>query len=103
MKHKLKVYQHSLTEEAYNFFRIMEQQKETTGTVLDPPPAEVKGNMFNVDDENEQVIGFFDASAVSVKEVTILRENIDYADISFQWPDDCRVLPGATTEIPDGW
>lgn len=103
VKHKLKVYQHSLTKDAYDFFRIMEQQKETTGTVFDPPPAEVKGNMFNVEDEKEQVIGFFDASSVSVKEVTILREEIDYPVPPFLWPDDCRTLPDATTERPNGW
>lgn len=104
VKHKLTVYQHSLTEEAYNFFRIMEQQKETSGTVFDPPPAEVNGNMFNVNDGSEQVIGFFDASTVAVQKVTILREEIDYEPyIPFKWPNDCRELPGATIEVPEGW
>lgn len=102
-KHKLKIYQHSLTEEAYDFFRIMEQQKETTGTVFDPPPAEIHGNIFNEKEDDDQVIGFFDASTVSVKEVTILGKDIDYPDIYFRFPDDCRELPGATTEEPAGW
>ncbi|SIR47999.1 DUF4249 domain-containing protein [Pontibacter lucknowensis] len=103
VKHKLKVYQHSLTEEAYNFFRIMEQQKEAKGTVFDPPPAEVKGNMFNPNDAAEQVIGFFDASAVATREVVILRKDIDYPVAPFRWPDDCREIPGASKEIPADW
>ncbi len=102
-KHKLTVYQHTITEEAYEFFRIMEQQKEATGTVFDPPPAEVHGNVYNVNDEDEQVVGYFDASTVSKQEITILSEEIDYPVPEFRWPDDCRALPGATTEIPKDW
>ncbi|MBB6611605.1 DUF4249 domain-containing protein [Pontibacter sp. Tf4] len=102
-KNKLTVYQHSITDEAYNFFRILEQQKNSTGTVFDPPPAEVKGNMKNAENESEQVIGFFDVSGVSMKEVTILRQDIDYPVGEFRYPDDCLVLPGATTERPVGW
>ncbi|WP_299991116.1 DUF4249 domain-containing protein [uncultured Pontibacter sp.] len=103
IKHKLKVYQYSVTQDAYNFFHIMEQQKEAKGTIFDPPPAKVKGNMFNVENAEEQVIGFFDVSGVSMKEVTILRSDIDYPVIPFRWWDDCLTLPGATREQPEGW
>ncbi|WP_237151130.1 DUF4249 domain-containing protein [Pontibacter actiniarum] len=102
-KYKLRVYQHAITEQAYEFFRIMEQQKETTGTVFDPPPAELKGNMFNVNDEDEQVIGFFDVSAVSVEEIVFLLEDIAYPVPDFIYPDDCCTLPGASAEIPEDW
>ncbi len=103
MKHKLTVYQHSLTEEAYEFFRIMEEQKQSTGTVFDPPPAQVQGNLYNVNDEDEQVIGFFDVSGVSKKQITILRKDIDYPVPYYHYADDCRTLPGATTEKPADW
>jgi hypothetical protein len=84
VKNKLTVYQHYITSEGYNFFRILEQQKEITGTVFNPHPAEVKGNMLNVEDEREQVIGFFDVSGFSVKEVTIMRKDIDYPGCGIQ-------------------
>ncbi|WP_299708988.1 DUF4249 domain-containing protein [uncultured Pontibacter sp.] len=103
VKNKLTVYQHSITEDSYNFFRILEQQKIATGTVFDPPPAEVKGNMFNVNNENEQVIGFFDVSGVSSKKVTILRNAIDYPFAPFRFPDDCQVMRNATKTIPEDW
>lgn len=102
-KNKLTIYQHSTSAASFNFFRILEQQKNSTGTVFDPPPAEVTGNMRNTEDDNEQVIGFFDVSGVSVKQITILRSDIkeDYKPLPF--PDDCRVIPGATTQKPAGW
>ncbi|WP_245869443.1 DUF4249 domain-containing protein [Pontibacter ramchanderi] len=103
VKNKLTVYQHSISEEAYNFFRILEQQKLATGTVFDPPPAEVKGNITSVNNENEQVIGFFDVSGVSARQVVILRNDIDYPVAPFRYPDDCRVMKNATMAIPEGW
>ncbi|MCP2045684.1 DUF4249 domain-containing protein [Pontibacter sp. HSC-36F09] len=103
VKNKLTLYQHSISEDAYNFFRILEQQKLATGTVFDPPPAEVKGNITSVNNENEQVIGFFDVSGVSIRQVTILRNDIDYPFAPFRYPDDCEVMKGATRVIPEGW
>ena len=103
VKNKLTIYQHSITEEAYDFFRILELQKNSTGTVFDPPPAEVKGNIKNAADENDVVLGFFDVSGVSVKQITILRSDITYPAPPFTFPDDCQVLRGATRQIPEGW
>jgi hypothetical protein len=102
-RYKLKVYQHRISEDAFNFFRMMEQQRGSTGTVFDPPPSEIKGNMFNVADREEQVVGLFNVAAVSMKEVVIESENINYPIGDFIFPDDCRVIPGATTEPPANW
>ncbi|MER2996669.1 DUF4249 domain-containing protein [Pontibacter populi] len=103
VKNKLTIYQHSITNEAYEFYRILEQQKNSTGTVFDPPPAEVKGNIKNTADEKEQVLGYFDVSGVSVKQVTILRSDITYPAPPYKYPDDCLTLKGATMQIPEGW
>lgn len=103
IKYKLTLYQHAITQEAHYFFRVIEQQKGSTGTVFDPPPSEIKGNIFNIKDEHEQVIGFFDASAVSTMEITILAEDIPYDLPEFIYPDDCRELENSTTEMPEGW
>lgn len=103
IKNKLKVYQYTTTDDAYNFFRILEQQQSSTGTIFDPPPAEAKGNIFNVNDNNEQVRGFFNVSGVTIKEITILRGDINDPFPPFRYADDCRELPGATTVIPANW
>jgi hypothetical protein len=102
-KHKLRVYQHAITAEAYEFYRVMGQQKESTGTVFDPPPSEIKGNMFRVGDEKEQVLGFFEVSGVAVRQVVIVPENIPFDVGAFAYPDDCRVMRGATNQRPEGW
>ena len=103
VKNKLTVYQHSISKEAYEFFRILELQKNSTGTVFDSPPAEVKGNIKNSADAKEQVLGFFDVSGVGVREVTILRSEIEYPAPPYLYPDDCQALKGATMQVPAGW
>lgn len=103
VKLKLTLYQHAITEEAYHFFSALDQQRQNTGGIFDPPPSALTGNIFNVQDEDEQVIGIFDASAVSAKEITIERKNIPYTMEEFVYNDDCRLLPNATTEEPQDW
>ncbi|ARS36675.1 DUF4249 domain-containing protein [Pontibacter actiniarum] len=103
VKYKLDIYQYAISEEAYEFFRIMEEQKQGTGTVFDPPPAQVTGNLYNVNDEDEQVIGFFDVSGVSKRQVVIKKEDIKYPFMPYEMPNDCREMDGAFTEIPEGW
>ncbi|MHA6249574.1 DUF4249 domain-containing protein [Pontibacter sp. CAU 1760] len=103
-KYKLTVYQHSISEDAYNFFKVVEQQRQSTGTVFDAPPSQLKGNIYNISDKEEQVIGYFDASAVSKKELTILRQDIQEPNSpEYVYPDDCRTINNATTRQPTGW
>ncbi|MEQ8812271.1 MAG: DUF4249 domain-containing protein, partial [Imperialibacter sp.] len=44
--------------------------------VFDKPPVTVNGNFFNVNDPDEQVLGYFGASSVKVKAVYFRRDNI---------------------------
>ena len=103
IKYKLKLYQHAISEDTYQFFENMQLQRESTGGIFDPPPSELKGNMFNVNDENEQVIGIFDASSVSEKDLTIEAINIPYTLPQFIYPDDCREMEESTTDRPEDW
>lgn len=100
---KLQIYQHSITEEAYLFFSAIELQENSEGGIFDPPPSALKGNMFNPEDSDEQVIGIFDASTVSMYEVVIDSANIPYPMQEFVFWDDCQELENSTTIMPEGW
>lgn len=103
-QYRLTVYQHSISEAAYNFFKVVEQQRQSTGTVFDPPPSQLKGNIYNVNNPEEQVIGYFDASSVSKKEVVIFRKDIHEPNVKeYVYPDDCRTISNSTTRKPAGW
>lgn len=72
-KYKVEVRQFSVTRQAYNYWRLFEDQQTSVGSMFDPPPAKIRGNMRNVDDPQEEVIGFFGASDVKERYIVINR------------------------------
>lgn len=99
----LTIYQHVISEGAYNYFKALKNQAESTGSMFDAPPTELKGNIFNVNDKSEKVIGYFEASLASQATITIIGLDIDYKIPIFDFPDDCRVIPNSTTTRPLNW
>ncbi|MCU1382680.1 MAG: hypothetical protein JWL71_1377, partial [Acidobacteria bacterium] len=67
--------QQSLTPAAYRFLKLLQDQTVNTGTLADTPPAPIQGNVVNVNDKNELVIGFFTASSVSEYRTMLWRKN----------------------------
>ena len=90
----------SVSAEAYRFLKLVKQQTEISGSVFDPPPASIRGNMISLDNPDELVLGYFMAGGETRKRIYI-----DYADLTFNQPrdiipDDCRVLAGPNSDIP---
>lgn len=52
----------SITEGAYNYWNKVNLVANQTGSIFDAPPAEVRGNLFNVNDPQEIVLGYFEVS-----------------------------------------
>ncbi len=67
------VKQMSLSPEAYNFLEEVRKQQANTGSIFDPIPSQIRGNIFNTENPNELVMGFFGASSVVEKSVLIKR------------------------------
>ena len=57
------IHQYSLTENAYKFWDALYGQSSNVGSIFDPQPARIKGNLFYIDDTEAPVHGFFGASA----------------------------------------
>lgn len=68
---KVRIEQHSISEGAFDFlFRVRDQVTPGRGT-FDAPPAPVKGNIYNTNNLNETVLGYFGVSDVDFKEIII--------------------------------
>jgi hypothetical protein len=67
------VQQQSLTPEAYRFWNELKKQQTNTGSIFDPIPSQIKGNIFNADDPDELVLGYFGASSLVESSVLINR------------------------------
>ncbi len=58
--------QESLPEDAYRYYYQYQQQTENTGGIADTPPGALGGNVHNVTNQAEVIVGYFTASAVAV-------------------------------------
>ncbi|MGV3541177.1 MAG: DUF4249 domain-containing protein [Rufibacter sp.] len=103
IRYRVELRQYSLTEDAFEYWRVLGIQTAKTGSVLDPPPANPRGNIFNVNNPDEQVMGFFGASAVARKILNLRREDLASPPPVFDYDDDCRILKNSTTLRPSFW
>ena len=71
-KHFIEIKQHSLTQSAFLFWEKYREQVSRTGNIGDPLPAPLEGNIANSADPSDLALGYFGASAVSVKRVKIV-------------------------------
>ncbi len=77
-KYSIAVEQLSLTEEAYEFWRLVESQQKGTASLFQPNISIIKGNIHNITKPSENVIGFFNVSAIAKKRISIDRLVIPY-------------------------
>ncbi|MEZ4826370.1 MAG: DUF4249 domain-containing protein [Bacteroidia bacterium] len=76
LKYSILVKQHVLSAEAYNYWRVMKEINQELGTLFDPIPSDISGNIRNTDDPDEAVIGYFSADGFAQKRIFI--DRIDF-------------------------
>ena len=74
-----------------------------TGDIFDPPPATLRGNMVNLTNPDEIVIGYFRASDVSIDSMFLTREMLAEPRPLRKINDDCREYRNGTTRKPVYW
>jgi hypothetical protein len=104
----LDIKQLSMTKEANQFWQLYKEQTFRTGTILDPLPSPLQGNIYNESDSTELALGFFEASDVFERKI-ILKPTIYNSYVLLYSPryvpdGDCSyVLPDASEAMPPGW
>lgn len=95
--------QMSISQSAYRFLRLVKQQTEISGSVFDPPPANIKGNMISLDNPEEVVLGYFIAAGEQKKRLYIRGSDVEFRQNVSIIPDDCRLIEGAQVNPPADW
>lgn len=102
-KYHLVIQQRSLSAEAYEFYSLVNEQISIDGDIFDPPPATVRGNMINLNEPDENVIGYFSASDEVTDSLFILPEELNYVKKSLIRGDCRNFKPNATVAPPEFW
>lgn len=70
-RYSILVKQYALSQEAYNYYQQIKKNSEQMGSLFDPQPTEIRGNIHCVGSPKEPVIGFFQAGSTQEKRIFI--------------------------------
>jgi len=76
IRYSILVKQYALTQEAYQYLQILKKNTENLGSIFDPQPSQLTGNIHSLKNPEELVIGFFSASSVQQKRIFITKYDI---------------------------
>jgi hypothetical protein len=111
----IEIKQQAVSEQVYQYFRLVSQQQQNTGTLVDTPPAAIVGNIRNIKDATEPVAGVFSVASTFKQKYWLNRENGIGKAIPISLfgrtpqpapnsrPYPCVEGPGRTPRQPEGW
>lgn len=76
LRYSILVKQHALDKEAYQFWENLKKNTEELGGIFDAQPSELKGNIHNVNDPDEPVIGYISGGKMQTKRIYIDKEDL---------------------------
>ncbi|KAA0991110.1 DUF4249 domain-containing protein [Dyadobacter aurulentus] len=71
IKYSVLVRQYALSRPAFEYWTSLAKTTQGTGSLFDPQPSQVTGNIHNVEDAKDLVFGYFSASTEQTKRLTI--------------------------------
>jgi hypothetical protein len=107
IKYSILVRQYALTAEEYAYWEEIRKTTENIGGLYDPLPTQVTGNVHNLSDPDEVVLGFVGAQSVTQQRIFI--DNKQLPQIMPTWraitgyePDVCglAVYPSGASKVP---
>jgi hypothetical protein len=75
-EYSMLVKQHALSADAYAYWLTLKKNTESLGTLFDPIPSQLRGNLHSVKDPDEPVIGYFSATTLSKKRISLVRQQL---------------------------
>lgn len=117
----LTVYQESLSELAYNYWRDVGSLINRQGTIFEPPVGKVRSNLSNVQEDGPEPFGFFYVTQQDTARIYIAPEDVGNPPMRCPIPPpstpspgfsycasnpvccDCLSVPGSQLTPPDFW
>ncbi|MFY0652145.1 MAG: DUF4249 domain-containing protein [Cyclobacteriaceae bacterium] len=79
IKYSQLVSQYTISENEYFFWKNLQESNEELGNLFDKQPAKVIGNIINVTNPDEPVLGYFSASGLIEKRIFVTNREVPIA------------------------
>ena len=78
-RYSILVQQYALTKEEYAYWELLRKNTESIGTLFDPQPSQITGNVHNLGNATEIVLGYVGAHSLAEKRIFIRRQELPAA------------------------
>lgn len=114
-RHYFSVHQLSIDKQTYEYWDKVVQLANPNGDIFDLPPAPLQGNVYNVDNKNEKVLGYFEIAGKSTVRRLLYKDDIkplrvrDKNYLCSYWGGyaaeccNCLLLEDSSLERPEYW
>lgn len=75
-RYSILVKQYALSKEAYEFWQNLKKNTESLGSIFDVQPSQLTGNIRNLNDVNEPVIGYVSVGTVATKRLYVNKADV---------------------------
>jgi len=86
IKYSILLRQYALTSEAFTFWTNLKKNTEQLGSIFDAQPSQINGNIHDVNNPTEAVVGYISTSTVQTKRIFI-----DDTELPRNWRPDYPV------------
>ena len=97
-EYSMLVKQYSVSHTEYEFWDNLKKVNENGGDIFAAQPFSVLGNIHNINDAKERVLGFFQVSAVKSKRIFIPFSSIVSFNLPFFHNDQCERIEASPSE-----
>ena len=89
-KYSILVHQYALTADAYKFWVNLKKNTEQLGSIFDAQPSQINGNIHNINDASEVVVGYISTGTVQSKRIFIANTQLPQTFIP-AYPYECAL------------
>jgi hypothetical protein len=101
-KYHVAIEQMTITKNAFEFLKIIRNQKANTANLFQPPPGRLVGNIKPVN-ASYNVVGLFSAASVTRDAIFISKDDLPYKLPRDTVPLPCTAYPNSSTVKPGFW
>jgi len=91
----VEVRQMALTQNAYSYFKRFQEQTQNANGLTDSPPSAAVGNVQNIANRQQRIVGYFTASAIAARRYWIDRTDVQGLPLGQTDPDGPSTQKGA--------